>query len=55
MHSGHHTCEAFAFVGYEPFAQWADSKHGQRPADYEALKEDLAWRMIQGLENASPV
>lgn len=54
MHSGHHTCEAFAFVGYEPFAQWADSKHGDRPGDYNALKEDLAWRMIMGLEKRIP-
>jgi all-trans-retinol 13,14-reductase len=54
MHSGHHTCEAFSFVGYEPFAKWADSKHGKRPAEYEALKEDLAWRMFQGLEKRIP-
>jgi phytoene dehydrogenase-like protein len=54
MHSGHHTCEAFAFVGYEPFARWADSKHGDRPGDYNALKEDLAWRMIMGLEKRIP-
>jgi all-trans-retinol 13,14-reductase len=54
MHSGHHTCEAFAFVGYEPFAQWADSKHGDRPGDYNAMKEDLAWRMIMGLEKRIP-
>ena len=54
MHSGHHTCEAFAFVGFEAFAKWADSKHGERPGDYNALKEDLAWRMIQGLEKRIP-
>jgi all-trans-retinol 13,14-reductase len=54
MHSGHHTCEAFAFVGYEPFARWADSKHGDRPGDYNAMKEDLAWRMIMGLEKRIP-
>ena len=54
MHNGQHSCEAFAFVGYEPFAKWADSKHGDRPGDYNALKEDLAWRMIQGLEKRIP-
>ena len=54
MHNGQHSCEAFAFVGYEPFAKWADSKHGDRPADYNAIKEDLAWRMIQGLEKRIP-
>ncbi len=50
MHSGHHTCEAFAFVSYEAFQRWASSQHGARPAEYEALKEDLAWRMVRGLE-----
>ena len=54
MHSGHHTCEAFAFVGYEPFARWAETKHGDRPEDYKALKEDLAGRMIRGLEKRIP-
>jgi phytoene dehydrogenase-like protein len=54
MHNGQHSCEAFAFVGYEPFAKWADSKHGDRPGDYNAMKEDLAWRMIQGLEKRLP-
>jgi phytoene dehydrogenase-like protein len=50
MHSGHHTCEAFAFVGYEVFEKWAHTRYGARPADYESMKEDLAWRMVSGLE-----
>jgi len=54
MHNGQHSCEAFAFVGYKPFAKWADSRHGDRPGDYNAMKEDLAWRMIQGLEKRIP-
>ena len=54
MHSGHHTCESFAFVGYEAFEKWANSKYGSRPADYEAMKEDLAWRMVRGLEKRIP-
>jgi all-trans-retinol 13,14-reductase len=54
MHSGHHTCESFAFVGYEAFEKWAHSKYGARPADYEAMKEDLAWRMVRGLEKHVP-
>jgi phytoene dehydrogenase-like protein len=53
-HSGHHTCEAFAFVGYEPFQKWANEKTGEHSVDYEALKEDLAWRMFQGLEKRVP-
>jgi phytoene dehydrogenase-like protein len=54
MHSGHHTCESFAFVGYEAFEKWAHTQYGARPADYEAMKEDLAWRMVRGLEKHVP-
>ncbi|HSO13192.1 MAG TPA: NAD(P)/FAD-dependent oxidoreductase, partial [Anaerolineales bacterium] len=52
--SGHHTCESFAFVGYEAFEKWAHTKYGSRPTDYEAMKEDLAWRMVRGLEKHVP-
>ena len=54
MHSGHHTCESFAFVSYEGFERWAHSKYGARPVDYSAMKEDLAWRMVRGLEKRIP-
>jgi phytoene dehydrogenase-like protein len=54
MHSGHHTAESFAFVGYEAFEKWAHTKYGSRPADYDAMKEDLAWRMVRGLEKRIP-
>jgi all-trans-retinol 13,14-reductase len=54
MHSGHHTCESFVFVGYEAFEKWAHTKFGQRPADYAAMKEDLAWRLFQGLDKRVP-
>lgn len=53
-HSGHHTCESFAFVGYEAFERWAHTRYGSRPADYDAMKEDLAWRMVRGLEKRIP-
>ena len=53
-HSGHHTCESFAFVGYDAFEKWAHTKYGARPADYDAMKEDLAWRMVRGLEKRVP-
>ena len=53
-HSGHHTCESFAFVSYSAFEQWAHTKYGARSADYEAMKEDLAWRMVRGLEKRIP-
>ena len=54
MHGGHHTCEAFTFVGYDAFKQWAGDTAGQRSTDYLALKEDFSWRMIQGLERRIP-
>jgi all-trans-retinol 13,14-reductase len=54
MHSGHHTCESFAFVGYDAFEKWAKTKYGARPTDYDAMKEDLAWRMVRGLEKHVP-
>jgi phytoene dehydrogenase-like protein len=52
--AGHHTCESFAFVGYEAFEKWAHTRYGARPADYDAMKEDLAWRMVRGLEKRIP-
>jgi all-trans-retinol 13,14-reductase len=52
--AGHHTCESFAFVSYDAFEKWAHSSLGARPADYEAMKEDLAWRMVRGLEKRIP-
>ena len=54
MHKGHHTCEAFTFVGYEAFEEWAGEKSGERSAGYEALKEELSWKMFQGLEKRVP-
>jgi len=51
---GHHTCEAFTFVDYQAFEEWADSEHGSRPDAYQGLKEDLAWKMFQTLEQHIP-
>jgi len=54
MHSGHHTCEAFAFVSYEPFKQYEHPVAGVRMPGYQGLKEDMAWRMFEGLEKRVP-
>jgi len=54
MHQGHHTCEAFTFVGYDAFEKWAGEKSGEHSAGYEALKEELSWKMFQGLEKHVP-
>ncbi|RUA18111.1 MAG: NAD(P)/FAD-dependent oxidoreductase [Clostridia bacterium] len=54
MHHGHHTLEMFSFVGYEAFVKWAHSRPGQRPHEYEAMKEELAERMFRALERPIP-
>src|SRR6185369_15487577 len=45
---------SFAFVGYEAFEKWTHTKYGSRPSDYDAMKEDLTWRMVRGLEKHVP-
>ncbi|NOY76937.1 MAG: NAD(P)/FAD-dependent oxidoreductase [Calditrichaeota bacterium] len=54
MHHGHHTCEAFTFVGYDAFQKWAGEKSGARSSDYQALKETLARRMFRALDKRIP-
>lgn len=54
MHGGQHTCEAFTFVGHEAFEKYRHPVPGVRMPGYQGLKEDLAWRMIQGLEKRIP-
>ncbi|MBL8058039.1 MAG: NAD(P)/FAD-dependent oxidoreductase [Anaerolineales bacterium] len=53
-HHGHHTCEAFVFVGYDAFEKWAAEASGQHSAGYEALKEDLSWRLFRALDKRVP-
>jgi len=54
MHQGHHTCEAFTFVSYDAFERWAGERSGEHSADYEALKEELSWKLFQFLEKRVP-
>ncbi len=54
MHHGHHTCEAFTFVGYDAFKKWANEKSGARSDDYQKLKETLARRMFRALDKRIP-
>jgi phytoene dehydrogenase-like protein len=44
---GKHTIESFAFIGYDAFKAWADTKYGARPASYEAMKRELLGRMLE--------
>ncbi len=54
MHKGHHTCEAFTFVSYDAFEQYAGEETGKHSAGYEAMKEDLSWKMFNALERRVP-
>ena len=54
MHAGLHSMEAFAFVSYDAFAKWKDTKFGDRPQDYEAFKEHLTRRMLDTVEAVIP-
>ena len=46
-YGGKHTLESFAFVGYDAFVKWADTKYGSRPESYEACKRELMGRMLE--------
>ena len=54
MHSGHHTLEAFAFVNYEPFAQWVDQPSGDREWEYQQLKDKLMAGMLASIDKRVP-
>ena len=54
LYRGHHTLEAFMFVGYEPFRRWADEQCGRRSSDYEELKERISDVMLTALERRVP-
>ena len=54
MRRGHHTCEAFSFVRYEPFRHWAGDPSGKRHPEYRRLKEKLAERMFRAIEKRFP-
>ena len=54
MHKGIHTLEAFAFVGYGAFKDWAGSASGMRPEVYRTLKGQLAGKMLAALDKRVP-
>lgn len=54
MHKGHHTCEAFTFVSYDAFSEWAGEESGHHSSGYDALKEELSWKMFKALEKRVP-
>ena len=58
LHSGHHTLEAFTFVGYDAFKQWEAGHQSEggpaKPADYLALKARLQDKMLTAVDNLVP-
>lgn len=54
LHGGHHTIEAFTFVGYDAFKKWESSKLGERPDDYTRVKAELLERMIETASRIVP-
>ncbi|MBI5511692.1 MAG: NAD(P)/FAD-dependent oxidoreductase [Deltaproteobacteria bacterium] len=52
--NGNHTIAANVVVPYEAFARWADTRHGERPREYEELKAKLSARVIAALEKHMP-
>jgi phytoene dehydrogenase-like protein len=50
----HHVLELSATVAWAPFAQWAASAPGQRPPEYERLKQHLAGRLLRSVERVVP-
>jgi phytoene dehydrogenase-like protein len=47
LKGGHHTLEAFTFVGYDAYKAWETSRLGERPKAYTDLKQELLGRMIE--------
>jgi all-trans-retinol 13,14-reductase len=53
-HPGHAAIEVVTIVGYEPFARWAGTTWHHRGADYDALKQQLADRLLAELRHRVP-
>lgn len=49
-----HTLESFAFVSYEAFRNWTHTRFGDRPQDYQAMKEELTDKMLRGCDRIVP-
>jgi phytoene dehydrogenase-like protein len=49
-----HTCEAFAFVPFDVFSRFEGTTHGNRPAEYEALKTQIADEVMATIERHLP-
>ncbi len=53
-YGGKHTLEAFAFIGYDAFKGWADTRTGARPESYQTVKRALLARMLEMVSRVVP-
>ena len=49
-----HTMEAFTFVSPEAFRRWQGSRYGDRPQEYQRVKEQLTDKVFAALEHTLP-
>lgn len=49
-----HTLEAFSLLTGDAFARWAGTRSGDRPPDYEALKQAVGDRMLRSIDEVVP-
>ena len=51
---GLHTIECFALASYDLFKKWKDSPYGERPQEYEMLKERLTEMIVRRMDDVVP-
>lgn len=51
---GHHTAELLTILDASVFDRWRDTQHGERGADYEALRRSMADAMLARADAAIP-
>ncbi len=49
-----HTAELIAFIGHEPFQQWAQKKWGKRGVDYDNIKQRISTSLIKFVDDRFP-
>jgi len=54
FNNGRHTIEAVRFLTYDAFKPYEGSTHGNRPKEYEALKDKLTSSMVRSIGRIIP-
>lgn len=50
----YHTLEVIAFVSYDSFKQYENTKYGERNAEYETFKRKIEQKMLRTIERVLP-